>query len=135
MMSDFTEVERAFLIHFQKWFLNKVFIRIKIVKKFKFYAGMVTSGSKSVKKCQKMLKKATIWTYIWFFWNFLALANLKHINSCIMQKNISFGVFFHTWWYKSVIFYFTTQSYPDIQKTKVASFYLVFYVVKVQKIQ
>ena len=33
-----TEVERAFLIHFQKYFLNKVFIRIKIARKFKFYA-------------------------------------------------------------------------------------------------
>ena len=65
--SECTEVGRAFLIHFQKLFLNKVFIRIKIARKFKFYAGMVTSGSKSVKKCQKMLKKATIWTYTKFF--------------------------------------------------------------------
>ena len=28
---------------------------------------MIISGSKSVKKGQKMLKKATNWTYIWFF--------------------------------------------------------------------
>ena len=40
---------------------------IKIAKKIRFYAGMVTSGSTSVKKCQKMLKKATIWTYTKFF--------------------------------------------------------------------
>jgi hypothetical protein len=32
-----TEVGRAFLIHFQKLFLNKVFIRIKIARKFTFY--------------------------------------------------------------------------------------------------
>ena len=62
-----TEVERAFLINFPKYFLNKVFIRIKIAKNFKFYAGMVISGSTSIKKCQKMLKKATIWTYTKFF--------------------------------------------------------------------
>ena len=59
---------------------------IKIARELKFYTWMVTSGSKSVKKGQKMLKKATIWTYIWFFWFFFALANLKHINSYIMQK-------------------------------------------------
>ena len=40
---------------------------MKIARKFKFYARMITSGSKSVKKCQKMLKKATIWTYTKFF--------------------------------------------------------------------
>ena len=55
-----TEVGGAFLIHFQKWFLDKVFIRIKIARKFKFYAWMVTSGSKSVEKCQKVLKKSHI---------------------------------------------------------------------------
>ena len=59
---------------------------IKIARELKFYTWMVTSGSKSVKKGQKMLKKATIWTYIWFFWIFFALANLKYINSYIMQK-------------------------------------------------
>ena len=32
---------------------------MKIAKEIK-YAGRVTSGSKSVKKCQKMLKKPTI---------------------------------------------------------------------------
>ena len=52
-----TEVERAFLIHFQKWFLNKVFVRIKITKKLKFYAWIVTSGGKSLKKCQKKCLK------------------------------------------------------------------------------
>ena len=45
--------------HFQKLFLNKVFIRIKIARKFKFYLKIIISGSKSVKKGQKMLKKAT----------------------------------------------------------------------------
>ena len=83
---DCTEVGRAFLIHFQKIFLNKVFLMIKIARELKFYTRIVTSGSKSVKKGQNILKKATIWTYIWFFWNFFALANLKHINSYIMQK-------------------------------------------------
>ena len=62
-----TEVGRAFLIHFQKLFLNKVFLMIKIAREFSFYTRMVTSGIKSVKKGQKMLKKATIWSYIWFF--------------------------------------------------------------------
>ena len=61
---------------------------IKIARELKFYTWMVTSGSKSVKKGQKMLKKATIWTFIWFFWIFFALANLKYINSYIMQKKI-----------------------------------------------
>ena len=74
----YTEVRREFLIHFQKWFLNKVFIRIKIARKFKFYLKIIISGSKSVKKGQKMLKKATNWTYnafsdffflSWLIWN------------------------------------------------------------------
>ena len=86
MSPQCTEVGRAFLIHFQKVFLKKVFLMIKIARELKFYTWMVTSGSKSVKKGQKMLKKATIWTYIWFFWIFFALANLKYINSYIMQK-------------------------------------------------
>ena len=60
---------------------------IKIARELKFYTWMVTSVSKSVKKGQNILKKATIWTYIWFFWKFFALANLKHINSYIMRKN------------------------------------------------
>ena len=47
-----TEVERAFLTHFQERFLNKVFIRIKIARKLKFYILMIVSGSKSVKKGQ-----------------------------------------------------------------------------------
>ena len=59
---DCTEVGSAFLIHFQKSFLS-----IKIARELKFYAGMNTSGSKSVKKGQKKLKKATILSYIWFF--------------------------------------------------------------------
>ena len=59
---------------------------IKIARELKFYTRMVTSGSKSVKKGQKMLKKATIWSYIWFFCKIFALANLIHINSYIMRK-------------------------------------------------
>ena len=47
---------------------------------------MVTSGSKSVKKCQKMLKKATIWTYTKFFKKNFALANLIHFNSNNLRK-------------------------------------------------
>jgi hypothetical protein len=62
-----TEVGRAFLIHFQKRFLDKVLIGIKIARKLKFYIWMIISDSKSVKKGQKMLKKASNWTYIWVF--------------------------------------------------------------------
>ena len=94
-----TEVGRAFLIHFPKSFFQKVLIRIKIARELKFYVWMIISGSKSVKKGQKMLKKATIWSYIWFFWKNFALANLIHINSYIMIKKMwchstSFGVIF-----------------------------------------
>ena len=56
--SQCTEVRRAFLIHLQKWCLNKVFIRIKIARKFKFCVWMIISGNKSVKKGQKMPKKS-----------------------------------------------------------------------------
>ena len=62
-----TEVGRSFSMNFQKRFLNKVFIIIKIARKFKTYIWMIISGSKSVKKGQKMLKKQTNWTYTWFF--------------------------------------------------------------------
>jgi hypothetical protein len=87
-VQDSTEVGRAFLILFQKLFLNKVCLMIKIARELKFYTRMVTSGSKSVKKGQKMLKKATIWSYIWFFSKIFALANLIHINSYIMRKKM-----------------------------------------------
>ena len=40
---------------------------IKIARELKFYIRMVASGSNCVKKGQKMLKKATIWSYIVFF--------------------------------------------------------------------
>ena len=76
-----TEVGRAFLIHFQKLFLNQLFLTIKIARELKFYTRMVTSGSKSVKKGQKMLKKATSWTYNAFSKKKFVLANLKYINS------------------------------------------------------
>ena len=61
---------------------------MKIARKFDFYVKIIISGSKSVKKGQKMLKKATIWTFIWFFWIFFALANLKYINSYNVMKKI-----------------------------------------------
>ena len=47
---------------------------------------MIISDSKSVKKGQKILKKAANWTYTCFFEKKIALANLIHINSCIMRK-------------------------------------------------
>ena len=83
----------------KKRFWNKVFDILKLIRKFKIYIWMTISGSKSVKKSQKMLKKVTIWSYTWFFWNFFALANLIHINSYNMRKKmwchyISLGVIF-----------------------------------------
>ena len=47
---------------------------------------MIISGSKSVKRSQTILKKATIWTYTWFFEKKNALANLIHINSNNLRK-------------------------------------------------
>ena len=85
---DCTEVGSAPLIHFKKLFWNKVFYTLKLVRKFKFYTWMTLSGSKSVKKGQKMLKKATIWSYTWFFWKNCGLANLIHINSYNMRKKM-----------------------------------------------
>ena len=54
-----TEVGSAPLIHFQKLFWNKVFYILKLVREFKFHIWMTISGSKSVKKSQTFLKKAT----------------------------------------------------------------------------
>ena len=71
---------------FSKTFFLKVLIRIKIARELKFYVWMIISGSKSVKKGQKMLKKATNWTYTCFFEKKIALANLIHINSYNMRK-------------------------------------------------
>ena len=98
-----TEVGRAFLNPFQKWFLDKVFLRIKIASKFKFYIWLIISGSKSPKSGQKLLKKATIWTYTWFFSIFLALANLIPIKSYNMRKKsgwslYDFRTYFFTFW-------------------------------------
>ena len=45
-------------INFEKLFSNKVFYILKLVTKFKFHIWMNISGSKSVKKSQKMLKKS-----------------------------------------------------------------------------
>ena len=47
---------------------------------------MTIYGSKSVKKGQKILKKARIWTKKQFFQKKIALANLIHINSYNMKK-------------------------------------------------
>ena len=62
---------------------------------------MIISGSKSVKRGQKILKKATTWTYTWFFQKFFALANLIHINSYNKRKKsvmslYSFRTYFFT---------------------------------------
>ena len=62
---------------------------MKIARELKFYVGMIISGSKSVKKGQKFLKKATNWTFTWFFDKKICLANFKHINhinSCNLSK-------------------------------------------------
>jgi hypothetical protein len=84
-----TEVGRAPLIDFQKWFLNKVFYRLKLFRKFKFYTCMTISGRKSVKKGQKMTKKATNLVYNAFSKFFFVLANLKYINGYnMMKKNL-----------------------------------------------
>ena len=54
-----TEVGRAPLIHFQKIFFKKGFYRSKLARELKFYTWIIIAGSKSLKKGQKMLKKAT----------------------------------------------------------------------------
>ena len=55
----YTEVGRAPLIHFQKIFFKKGFYRSKLARELKFYTWIIIAGSKSLKKGQKMLKKAT----------------------------------------------------------------------------
>ena len=54
-----TEVRRAPLIHFQKIFFKKGFFRSKLARKLKFYARIIIEDSKSLKKSQKTLTKAT----------------------------------------------------------------------------
>ena len=54
-----TEVSRAPLIHFQKMFFKKGFYKSKLARELKFYTWIIIAGSKSLKKGQKMLKKAT----------------------------------------------------------------------------
>ena len=49
---------------------------------------MIISGSKSVKRSQKILKKAKTWNYTWFFQKIFALANLIHINSYNKMKKV-----------------------------------------------
>ena len=61
---------------------------------------MIISGSKSVKKGQKRLKKATHWTYTWFFDKIFGLANLKHINSYNMRKKSAMSLYdFRTYFF------------------------------------
>ena len=61
---------------------------------------MIISGSKSVKKGQKMLKKATNWTYIWFFEKKIVLANLILINSYNMRKKCVMSLYkFRTYFF------------------------------------
>ena len=62
---------------------------------------MIISGSKSVKRGQKILKKATTWTYTWFFQKKFSLANLILINSYNKRKKsvmslYSFKTYFFT---------------------------------------
>ena len=52
-------VRRAPLIHFQKIFFKKGFYKSKLARELKFYTWIIIAGSKSLKKGQKMLKKAT----------------------------------------------------------------------------
>ena len=47
---------------------------------------MIISGNESVKRSQKILKKAKTWNYTWFFQKIFALANLIHINSYNKRK-------------------------------------------------
>ena len=54
-----TEVGRAPLIHFQKIFFKKGFYKLKLARELKFYTWIIIAGGKSLKKGQKMLKKAT----------------------------------------------------------------------------
>ena len=49
---------------------------------------MTISGRKSVKKSQKMMKKATNLVYNAFFKKKIVLANLKYINDYNMTKQI-----------------------------------------------
>ena len=80
---------RAPLIDLKKNFFNKVFYRLKLFRKFQFYTWMTKSGRKSVKKSQKLMKKATNLVYNAFFIFIFVLANLKHINGYnMMKKNL-----------------------------------------------
>jgi hypothetical protein len=54
-----TEVGRAPLIHLKKIKIKKGFYISKLARELKLYAWIIIEGSKSLKKGQKMLKKAT----------------------------------------------------------------------------
>ena len=76
---------------------------MKIAKKLKLYVRKIISGSKSVKKGQKMLKKATNWTSTWFFDKNFGVANLRHINSYNMRKKIAMSLYdFRTYFFPLV---------------------------------
>ena len=61
---------------------------------------MIISGSKSVKNGQKMLKKATNWTYTWFFDKIFGLANLKYVNSYNMREKSAMSLYdFRTYFF------------------------------------
>ena len=61
---------------------------------------MIISGSKSVKNGQKMLKKATNWTYTWFFDKIFGLANFKHVNSYNTRKKSAMSLYdFRTYFF------------------------------------
>ena len=87
------EVGRAPLIDFQKCFLNKVFYRLMLFRKFKFYTWLTISGKKSIKKGQKMTKKSQIW--------FIGNAFSKFFLSWLIW-NILMAII---WWKKLVLLY------------------------------
>ena len=62
------------------------FYTSKLARELKFYAWIIIQGSKSLKKGQKMLKKAKNLVYNAFFKKISVLANLKYINSYNMMK-------------------------------------------------
>ena len=66
---------------FKKCFFKKDFFRLKLIRELKFYAWIIIKGSKSLKKGQKMLKKATH-----FSKKIFVLANLKKNSYNIMKK-------------------------------------------------
>ena len=80
------------LINFQTLFSNKVFYRLKLFRKFKFYTWMTIFGRKSVKKDQKMTKIWFITSFpfflSWLIWNILmAIIWWKIHNRCFLSNS------------------------------------------------